>query len=48
MKDLKKIVSAQLEDVTDVILTSTYCMSFWGEPELPDCLRAEVEAETED
>lgn len=45
MKDMKKVVAAQLEDLSDVILTLTGCKSFWGEPELPDCMRAEIESE---
>jgi hypothetical protein len=46
MKDMKKAVAAQL-DLTDVILTLTGCMGFWGEPELPDCMRVEMESESE-
>ena len=37
MKDMKKAVAAQLEDLSDVILTLTGCKHFWGEVELPDC-----------
>ena len=47
MKDMKKAVVAQLEDLSDVILTLTGCKSFWGEPELPDCMRVEMESESE-
>lgn len=47
MKDMKKAVGAQLEDLTDVILTLTGCKNLWGEPELPDCMRVEMESESE-
>lgn len=47
MKDMKKAVAAQLEDLTGDILNLTGCMSFWGEPELPDCMRVEMESESE-
>lgn len=47
MKDMKKAVAAQLEDLSDVILTLTGCRHFWGEPELPDCMRVEMESESE-
>lgn len=47
MKDMKKAVAAQLEDLSDVILTLTGCKGFWGEPELPDCMRVEMESESE-
>lgn len=47
MKDMKKFVAAQLEDLSDVILTLTGCRHFWGEPELPACMRAEMESESE-
>ena len=42
MKDMKKAVAAQLEDLSDVILTLKGCKGFWGEPELPDCMRVEM------
>ena len=45
MKDMKRVVAAQLEDLTDVILTLTSCKNLWGEPELPDCMRVEKESE---
>lgn len=45
MKDMKRAVAAQLEDLTDVILTLTGCKHLWGEPELPDCMRVEMESE---
>lgn len=45
MKDMKKLVAAQLEDLTEDILTLTGCLGFWGEPELPDCMRAQMESE---
>lgn len=45
MKDMKKVVAAQLEDLTDEILNLTGCKNFWGEPELPDCMRVEMESE---
>ena len=45
MKDMRKLVAAQLEDLTEDILTLTGCMSFWGEPELPDCMRVQMESE---
>ena len=47
MKDMKKAVAAQLEDLSDVILTLTGCKHFWGEVELPDCMRVEMESESE-
>ena len=47
MKDMKKTVAAQLEDLSDVILTLTGCKCLWGEPELPDCMRVEMESESE-
>lgn len=47
MKDMKKTVAAQLEDLSDVILTLTGCKCLWGEPELPDCMRVEMESEFE-
>lgn len=47
MKDMKKAVAAQLEDLSDVILTLTGCKGFWGEVELPDCMRVEMESESE-
>ena len=47
MKDMKKTVAAQLEDLAGDILTLTGCMGFWGEPELPDCMRVEMESESE-
>ena len=46
MKDMKKAGAAQLEDLSDVILTLTGCKGFWGEPELPDCMRGEMESES--
>lgn len=36
-----------VEDLSDVILTLTGCRHFWGEPELPDCMRVEMESESE-
>lgn len=47
MKDMKKTVASQLEDLAGDILTLTGCMGFWGEPELPDCMRVEMESESE-
>lgn len=47
MKDMKKFVAAQLEDLAEDILSLTGCKSFWGEPELPACMRAEMESESE-
>lgn len=47
MKDMKKAVAAQLEDLSDVILTLTGCKHFWGEVGLPDCMRVEMESESE-
>ena len=47
MKDMKKAVAAQLKDLSDVILTLTGCRHIWGEPELPDCMRVEMESESE-
>ena len=47
MKDMKKLVAAQLEDLTEDILTLTGCLGFWGEPELPDCMRVQMESEKE-
>ena len=31
MKDMKKAVAAQLEDLSDVILTLTGCRHFWNQ-----------------
>lgn len=33
--------------LTDVILTLTGCKHIWGEVELPDCMRVEMESESE-
>ncbi len=47
MKDMKKTVAAQLEDLAGDILTLTGCKHYWGEVELPDCMRVEMESESE-
>lgn len=47
MKDMKNVVAARLEDLTGDILTLEGCKCFWGEPELPDCMRAQMETESE-
>ncbi len=44
MKNFKKAVAGQLEDLTDLILTATGCKHVWGEPELPECVRKDLEA----
>lgn len=47
MKDMKNVVAARLEDFTEGVLSRTGCLGFWGEPELPDCMRAQMETESE-
>lgn len=41
--DVRGEVTALLEDLAGDILTSTGCPFVWGEVELPECLRSEVE-----
>lgn len=45
MKDMKNVVVAQLEDLLDKTLTNSGCKNLWGEPELPDCMRVQMETE---
>ena len=46
MKDMKKAVAAQLEDLTDVILTLTGCKNLWGESRWNQNLRTSTSTKT--
>ncbi len=41
-------VNQFLKDLSGTILTSTGCALCWGEEEVPDCLKQEVENKMED
>ena len=43
---LKCAIVGALEDMIGDILTSTGCVCRWGEVELPESLRAEIEEKT--
>ena len=43
MKGLMEIVGDWLVGLADEISTSTGCTFFWGEPEMPECLRENTE-----
>lgn len=42
-----KRVSQQLLDLSDVFISSTGCHGVWGEVEVPECLRKELEEKQE-
>lgn len=44
--ELTKFVNGQLSDLAGDILTSAGSMFFWGEVEVPECLREQLEENT--
>ena len=47
MKKIIDYLADTLEDYADVILSATGCSKFWGEVELPHCLRESFEGNEE-
>ena len=43
-----KKLSEQLIDLSDVFISSTGCHGIWGEVEVPECLRKELENREEE
>ena len=46
-RQLKQQAADILENIGNTKLTAQGCQLFWGEVELPECLRKEVESEEE-
>lgn len=42
-----KRLSEQLIDLSDVLISSTGCHGIWGEVEVPECLRRDLEEKQE-
>lgn len=42
LKTPLKVVCSVLLLVAPLIVTNGFCLSFWGEPECPDCLNPNI------